>query len=151
MTDETEQKILDAALKEFAEKGYKGATTRVIADKAGFTEMTLFRKFETKENLFYRVIAQNHEKMRREFELVLVDKKFENPRDFLETLIKNLAKIMEDNFETFDLTSQDRGEKFEPVMAGFVKRLAEYLEKNIPNSEIDYETFVWRYLRKIHR
>ena len=31
MVDKTEQKILDAALKIFAEKGYKGATTRGIA------------------------------------------------------------------------------------------------------------------------
>lgn len=47
MADETKQKILDAALKIFAEKGYKGATTMSIAEEAGFSEKTLFRKFKT--------------------------------------------------------------------------------------------------------
>ncbi|HTX61163.1 MAG TPA: helix-turn-helix domain-containing protein, partial [Methanobacterium sp.] len=42
MTDATEQKILKTALKLFSEKGYGGATTRVIAAEAGFTEMTLY-------------------------------------------------------------------------------------------------------------
>jgi AcrR family transcriptional regulator len=31
MVDNTEQKIMDAALKLFAKYGYKGATTRIIA------------------------------------------------------------------------------------------------------------------------
>ncbi|MBI4814465.1 MAG: helix-turn-helix transcriptional regulator, partial [Methanobacterium sp.] len=40
MKSETEQKILDVALKEFAEKGYKGATVRDIAIKSGFNDST---------------------------------------------------------------------------------------------------------------
>ncbi len=56
MVDKTEQKILDVALKEFAEEGYVGARTRIIAEKSGFSEMTLFRKFKTKENLFNMVL-----------------------------------------------------------------------------------------------
>jgi len=36
MTKIKEQKFLDAALKIFAEKGYKGATTVTIAKEAGF-------------------------------------------------------------------------------------------------------------------
>ncbi len=35
MTYGTEQKILDAALKIFAKKGYDAATTRVIAEESG--------------------------------------------------------------------------------------------------------------------
>jgi len=54
MTDETELKILESALKLFSEKGYDGATTRVIAADAGFTEMTLYTKFKNKQNLLIR-------------------------------------------------------------------------------------------------
>jgi len=61
MTDKTEQKILGAALKIFSEKGFKGATTRVIAQESGFSELTLFRKFETKENLIKCVLTKNRE------------------------------------------------------------------------------------------
>ena len=49
MADETKQKILDTALKVFAEKGYKGATTLTIAEESCFSEKTLFRKFKTKK------------------------------------------------------------------------------------------------------
>ncbi|OPY24585.1 MAG: DNA-binding transcriptional repressor AcrR [Methanobacterium sp. PtaU1.Bin242] len=47
MADDTEQKILEIALKLFCEKGYVGTTTRVIAAESGFTEMTIYRKFKT--------------------------------------------------------------------------------------------------------
>lgn len=36
----------------FSERGYKGATTKEIADRAGCNEVTLFRHFGTKETLF---------------------------------------------------------------------------------------------------
>lgn len=49
MTNNTEQKIMDAALEIFAKNGFKSSTTKAIAEKSGFTEMTLFRKFNTKK------------------------------------------------------------------------------------------------------
>jgi len=47
----TDEKILDAALAILAREGYGGATTRKIAEEAGINEVTLFRKFKSKENL----------------------------------------------------------------------------------------------------
>ena len=55
---ETRQRILQAALQEFSTHGYMGATTRTIADKAVVSELTLFRHFQTKKNLFLAVISQ---------------------------------------------------------------------------------------------
>jgi len=55
MTDETEEKILDSALREFSEKGYSAATGLNIAKKAGFSEKTLFRKFKTKKIFLTRL------------------------------------------------------------------------------------------------
>lgn len=52
----TKDRILQAALKLFSEKGYLGATTRAIAREAGVAELTLFRYFSTKEKLFEEVI-----------------------------------------------------------------------------------------------
>lgn len=48
----TKEKILSATIALVSEKGYLGATTREIARKAGVTELTLFRHFGSKENLF---------------------------------------------------------------------------------------------------
>ena len=48
--------IMEVALNLFAQKGYTSVSTREIAQTAGITEMTLFRKFESKKKLFMRSI-----------------------------------------------------------------------------------------------
>jgi len=53
---DTRTKILVAALELFSEDGYKSTTTKAIADKADVNELTLFRHFGTKENLFFSAI-----------------------------------------------------------------------------------------------
>lgn len=51
-TINTEDKILNAAIVLFSQKGYSAVTTKEIAKEAGLSEMTLFRHFESKQNLF---------------------------------------------------------------------------------------------------
>jgi len=48
---EIRTKILEAALQVFSETGYRGATTRRIAQVADVNEVTLFRHFGSKEEL----------------------------------------------------------------------------------------------------
>lgn len=55
---DTRQRIIDAASKVFLEQGYARATTRKIAAAANLTEVTLFRHFGTKENLFAAAFEQ---------------------------------------------------------------------------------------------
>jgi AcrR family transcriptional regulator len=45
---ETGSHILAAAAELFAERGYKGTTTRAIAERAGVNEVTIFRRFKNK-------------------------------------------------------------------------------------------------------
>ena len=52
----TEEKILAAARSLFEEKGFAAATTNEIAEAAGVSQVTLFRHFETKRNLFERAV-----------------------------------------------------------------------------------------------
>ncbi|HET6488309.1 MAG TPA: TetR/AcrR family transcriptional regulator [Syntrophales bacterium] len=54
----TRDKILEAALKLFSQKGFLGATTRQIARESGVAEVTLFRHFPSKEALFEDVIRR---------------------------------------------------------------------------------------------
>jgi AcrR family transcriptional regulator len=54
----TRDKILEAALKLFSQKGFLGATTREIAREAEVAEVTLFRHFPSKEALFEEVIRR---------------------------------------------------------------------------------------------
>ncbi len=58
---ETKEKILDAALELFSEKGFKATTTMIIAEKAEVNEVTLFRYFGSKEKLFFAVVDKEAE------------------------------------------------------------------------------------------
>src|SRR6185503_584002 len=49
------QKLLEAAMRVFAESGFRGATTRRIAEAAGVNEVTLFRQFKSKAALINEV------------------------------------------------------------------------------------------------
>src|SRR5262249_21142973 len=50
--------VLDAALVEFADHGYEGASTEDIARRAGISQPYLFRLFGTKKELFKASVAR---------------------------------------------------------------------------------------------
>ncbi len=52
----TKDKIIAAARELFEKNGFAGATTKEIASLAGVSEVTLFRHFETKRNLFEQTV-----------------------------------------------------------------------------------------------
>jgi AcrR family transcriptional regulator len=54
------QKLLEAAARVFAEVGFRGATTRRIAEEAGVNEVTLFRLFGSKAQLMSEAIECVH-------------------------------------------------------------------------------------------
>ena len=54
---DTRQRILDAAVIAFQEEGFARSTTQAIAAAAGVAEVTLFRHFGSKEELFRLAIA----------------------------------------------------------------------------------------------
>ncbi len=49
---ETREKLVEAALHEFAEKGFGGASTRAIATRAGVAQSAVPYHFETKDSLW---------------------------------------------------------------------------------------------------
>ncbi|MEO1401673.1 MAG: TetR/AcrR family transcriptional regulator [Cyanobacteria bacterium J06635_1] len=52
----TDEQILKAAQAVFLEKGF-GASTLEIAEKAGISEGSIFKRFSTKENLFFTAMG----------------------------------------------------------------------------------------------
>src|SRR5438552_10248091 len=50
--------VLDAAMIEFAERGYEGTSTEDIAHRAGISQPYLFRLFGTKKELFKASVAR---------------------------------------------------------------------------------------------
>ena len=54
--EQTRERIIQAAYTVFGNKGYAAATTRAIAAEAGVNEVTLFRHFGNKKNLFKAMV-----------------------------------------------------------------------------------------------
>ena len=52
------EQLLEAAVKVFANAGFRGATTRRIAQEAGVNEVTLFRQFGSKEGLILEAVLR---------------------------------------------------------------------------------------------
>ena len=57
--DAAQQKIVEAASRLFAEKGYSETTTLAIAREAGVNETTIFRNFGSKKNLYAAIFCAN--------------------------------------------------------------------------------------------
>jgi len=55
MVEDTEKKIMDAAVKAFARRGYDAASTDEIASKSGVSKGTIFLYFRRKDALIERV------------------------------------------------------------------------------------------------
>ncbi|MCC4767282.1 TetR family transcriptional regulator [Methanosarcina sp. DH1] len=148
--EDTEQRILDAALRVFASEGYTGATTRKIAEEANVAEVTLFRKFKSKENLLKEVLISNRTVFSSLEELFHI---FQNEKDAdLETelriLGKNIAKAMKDKkkdskrrmfmFMLFE-EGRRRPEVSEALLSFLqlnIKPLSEYFDLQIKNGKM---------------
>jgi AcrR family transcriptional regulator len=63
------EKLIESAARVFAETGYRGATTRRIAQEAGVNEITLFRHFGNKDALLSEAVAVHGAPLPAMFEL----------------------------------------------------------------------------------
>jgi AcrR family transcriptional regulator len=52
------EQILEVATGLFAQQGFQGTTTKIIAEKSGVTEALIFRHFASKEELYWAVIER---------------------------------------------------------------------------------------------
>lgn len=94
MKDKTEQ-ILDAAMRVFINKGFLQATTQEIAKEANVAEMTLFRKFSTKQNLFEAVVTKALED---KFQTKLIKlSEIENTEDFFRSILNDRLTVISKN------------------------------------------------------
>lgn len=63
-----ERRILDSALKVFADQGYSGASMDAIAALAGVSKPTLYQYFGSKEQLFAAIMVEQRDSMLGAFE-----------------------------------------------------------------------------------
>lgn len=72
LKENKEKAILQAAEKLFAEKGFRGSTTTLIAAEAGVTHAMLHYYFRTKEQIFMKVLNLYIVRLMNEFKNIMV-------------------------------------------------------------------------------
>lgn len=139
--DETKQKLLEATLELISEKGYLGATTREIASLAGVSELTLFRKFGKKENLFeemlrsFTFLPQLRELLDEIDEMTVTDGLNTIGTHFLRTLRerRQLVQIMLSEMSHYP---EQVRRIYQMMIDNMAKSLENYLESRQPRGEV---------------
>ena len=92
------QEILDAAEKIFSQKGFKGATTKELAAKAGVHEAILFRYFTSKRALYQATLELKISRNRHSaLEQMVQSAKSRDDRRFFEALALGLLTRFEED------------------------------------------------------
>lgn len=145
---DTEERILDAALGLFSEKGFKATTTRAIADRANVNEVTVFRYFGSKEKLFFGIVERE-----AAVRMAIIQMKLEPSDDMVRDLIdignyivKNMLeragffRLMVLEVERFPEIWEHIG----TVPLAAISKLSQYFEKakkkGLVRKDIDSET-----------
>ncbi len=100
---DAKERILDAALKEFASEGFKGARVDKIATDAGINKAMIFYYFSSKKNLYVEVL--NHvmsEIFGRIAGLIAIA---EHPATFLERMPKIYISFLAENRDFIRMTA----------------------------------------------
>lgn len=115
--DNKEADILKAAEKLFAQKGYKEATTTLIASEAGVTHAMLHYYFRTKEQIFLKVLDLYFNEIVADLKAIMV------PETYDIGLIRRVTEIC------FDFFSRHRGHL--ALLMEMSREKPEILEENI--------------------
>ena len=110
MTDK-QSRILKAAVEVFAEKGYSGAATSEIAQRAGVAEGTIFRHYRTKKDLLYSIVAPFVARLIEPFVLrdlyPLIDNPHPTFEGFIRGLLDNRIAFAEKNIKVIRILLQE--------------------------------------------
>lgn len=99
--EDTRERILNASREVFSKKGYAGATTKEISLVAEVAEVTLFRHFETKNNLFCETISKFIVKPMLNFNSSQIKV---NSEKVIEKIIEERTNTLRNNRELFICT-----------------------------------------------
>ncbi len=70
-SEERRAAILNAAVKLFSERGFRGTTTRALADAVGVTEPVLYEHFKSKRDLYGAIVEEkSREGMAQAFQIL---------------------------------------------------------------------------------
>jgi AcrR family transcriptional regulator len=138
---EKQSRILRAAVEVFAEKGYSGAATSEIAQRAGVAEGTIFRHYRTKKDLLYSIVAPFVVRLIEPFVLrdlyPLIDNPHPTFEGFVRGLLDNRIAFAEKNIKIIRILLQEV--PFHPELREqFLTKVAERVLQRLSNAVNHY-------------
>jgi AcrR family transcriptional regulator len=103
-----EEEILDAAARLFAERGYAGANTQVLADTLNVGKGTIFRYFPTKQELFLAAVDRAMDLLKETVDAALVG--IEDPIEQILRAMHAYLAFFAEHPEYVELLIQERAE-----------------------------------------
>ncbi len=133
-----QQKIVETAIKMFAEKGYANTPTSEIAKTAGVAEGTIFRHYGTKDNLLLSVILpflkESIPDVAEEIFNEVLSENIQCFEDFLRAFMKNRIGFLHENKEIFRVVVKElfySEELRKEILPFFSKSILQHLNKVI--------------------
>lgn len=139
---ETETIILEAALKLFASRGYDATTTRAIAEAASVNEVTLFRKFETKQNLLAEVMRVHKERCFVIMDSAMQSMQARSARETFGGITRGMMRILHEEHDFMRLSIMEEFRKHYseprsgPARSAMLGRLIMMIQEFIKQDEI---------------
>ncbi|MCU1297890.1 MAG: transcriptional regulator [Acidobacteriaceae bacterium] len=100
---DTEQRIIEASVQMFSRFGYVRSSTREIATLAGVTEVTIFRHFPKKRDLFWAVTEACLGRLQVNSELAALMETDAEPKVVLPKFVASLVELIHEQPETVRL------------------------------------------------
>ncbi|OPJ64575.1 TetR/AcrR family transcriptional regulator [Clostridium oryzae] len=131
--NKTKRAIFDAAIKEFSNNGYSGATMDNIAIQAGVAKGTLYYHFKSKEEIFNYTITQGMEVVSEAVKEAIKDE--EDITERLRIVCKVQLGVVYQNREFFNVVMSQlwgkemRHSMLREVLKKYIKRIEGYLQE----------------------
>lgn len=120
------ERILLAAAKLFGERGYEGASLKLIAGSVGITAPALYNHYKNKRILLYACLLHEIEEMVTQCEVALAESSSEDPRDQLYVFCLENAKFQMHKIKMqplYNMVLYGRGAASRILTAGQRKKL----------------------------
>ncbi|WLR43280.1 TetR/AcrR family transcriptional regulator [Bacillus carboniphilus] len=109
---EKQQKIVDAAIEIFSEKGFSATSTSEIAKKAGVAEGTIFRHYSTKKNLLLSIVMPAMTNyiapfLTKSFVAEVFQQEHSSYEGFIRTILQNRYDFVKEHLSVLKIFAQE--------------------------------------------
>ena len=137
--------ILDSAMNVFIEKGFNGATTQEIAKAANISEVTLFRYFASKKQIFLEGVDPI---LMDTLKQSIIASKDLKPENKLKYILSERIKLISSNHKAIKLILMESQINPELVDLDIIEKISMLLRNTIMEMglKIENEEFLFRFL-----